>query len=330
MILEHKLIPRKNPSSRGRQPRITVMQCDVCHTTFERPYSKLFFQMTIHRCSTKCTYGSRSTDGLGGHGAELVTLSCPICEKQMTHRMAGSERKWAKCCSQKCYGEFRRRNPGLWQESTLESLHALDVKQRAKEANRARRELPDYVHPMLGKHHNDETKQKISQHHIETSCLVGEKNGMFGKHHTDHARAAMSEKHAQLIVDGKMKPYGKNNHCSGHHVSPKLVTAVFFRSSWEEALFKHLDVSATVKTYAVEPIKISYTYNNNRRWYVPDVLVEYVDGSKRLFEVKPAEFVNNEKTRLKSAAAIEWCKQNNVQSYEILTKQDLINMGCIL
>jgi group I intron endonuclease len=43
-------------------------------------------------------------------------------------------------------------------------------------------------HPWYGRHHTDETKKKISDHHITTGACAGEKNGMYGKHHSQEAK----------------------------------------------------------------------------------------------------------------------------------------------
>lgn len=72
-------------------------------------------------------------------------------------------------------------------------------------------------HPMYGKHHTEEAKEKIRQNHANTA---GENNGMFGKQHTDETKAKMSaarlgvsksEEHKSKISAGNAGKGGKLN-----------------------------------------------------------------------------------------------------------------------
>ena len=48
-------------------------------------------------------------------------------------------------------------------------------------------------HPMLGKHHSEETKKKMSVN--RSGKCIGENHPMFGKHHTEEAKMKMSAVH---------------------------------------------------------------------------------------------------------------------------------------
>ena len=83
-------------------------------------------------------------------------------------------------------------------------------------------------HPMFGKHHSDETKQKISKSHkgkpahnkgkpmseetkkklseSKKGLLSGEKNPMFGKHHSDETKQKISKVHKGKPAHNKGKP----------------------------------------------------------------------------------------------------------------------------
>lgn len=47
--------------------------------------------------------------------------------------------------------------------------------------------------------------------------------------------------------------------------------------------------------------------------YTPDFLVEYLDGTQELVELKGAHLVNNTFTQMKSRAAMAWCKRRGVK-----------------
>lgn len=104
---------------------------------------------------------------------------------------------------------------------------------------------------------------------------------------------------------------------------------MFYHSSWEEALTRHLDVDDNVTSYQFERLRIPYYYQGKKRHYVPDFLVAYADGHRAMYEIKPKQFLNNEKTRLKAKAARAYCDANDVRDYEILTGEILRERGII-
>jgi len=56
----------------------------------------------------------------------------------------------------------------------------------------------------------------------------------------------------------------------------------------------------------------------HQRRYVPDFLVEYVDGQRSLIEVKDPSRVDSNDVQRKRKAAEIWCKQRQME-YEIAT-----------
>lgn len=73
-------------------------------------------------------------------------------------------------------------------------------------------------HPMYGKHHSEETKQKLKESSLEYWTLdrrqerseqyKGDKNPMYGKHHSEEAKQKMKE---SVIKKGKNKKIAKLN-----------------------------------------------------------------------------------------------------------------------
>lgn len=63
----------------------------------------------------------------------------------------------------------------------------------------------DHVHPRLGTHHTEETKKKISEHHLSTGCLKGENHPMFGKKQSEKSlkQGAETRKRLQVGMYGK-------------------------------------------------------------------------------------------------------------------------------
>jgi predicted P-loop ATPase/GTPase len=99
---------------------------------------------------------------------------------------------------------------------------------------------------------------------------------------------------------------------------------MFYRSSWEKVMMLHLDNDVNVVRYGYERVRIPYyDTDNHKRHYVPDFLIENVNSSHVLCEIKPKQFLDNEKTRLKADAANVWCETLKNHQYVILTSEDL-------
>jgi hypothetical protein len=89
-----------------------------------------------------------------------------------------------------------------------------------------------------------------------------------------------------------------------------------YRSGWELVAAKHFDDDPLVASYAYEPFKIPYISNKKLgkiRNYIPDFLVEYVDGRINLIEVKRISALNQLTVKKKAEAAKQWAKDNNAE-----------------
>ena len=62
-----------------------------------------------------------------------------------------------------------------------------------------------------GKHHSNETKQKLK----EACCQYGELNGMYGRHHTLESRKKMSKSRQNMYNGSKNPAYGKHWYNNG-------------------------------------------------------------------------------------------------------------------
>lgn len=321
MLLEIKTLLRRNSTGRGAPPRSCVLRCDVCASVYERPYSKAQVQAPVHRCSVGCAYGSRSTDGLGGRGAETIDVQCEVCGKALKRRRVDSERVWGHMCSRGCYGTYRSQHPESYAESvkSMQTSEAVALRTATRNERLASGAI---VHPMAGRQHVPKTRELMRLRKAQNP-LVGPNNGMFGRRHADEARSRMSEAKSKAILAGTFRPYGTRNR-KGLYVSTKTGREHFFRSGWEETVMLRLDTDPNVATWDYECVRIPYVYNDNKRWYVPDFLVTFVGGQRELWEVKPKSFVGAEKNVVKEAAARSWCLASDVSQHRVLTSQDIV------
>lgn len=91
----------------------------------------------------------------------------------------------------------------------------------------------------------------------------------------------------------------------------------------------YLDNDERVMVWDSECIRIPYMYENNKRWYIPDFLITFVDGHRELWEVKAEQFITTEKVVLKSAAAMAYCECEGIGAYVMLTGAELKRRGIL-
>lgn len=83
-----------------------------------------------------------------------------------------------------------------------------------------------------------------------------------------------------------------------------------------------MDISPLVQTWTKKhKIRIPYYLRGRKKHYLPDILVEYKDGSIYLEEVKGVIF-NSMKFGLKNLAALGYCARHGIV-YRIIYKEGL-------
>lgn len=268
--------------------------CKICNNEFETKKKK------TQICSNKCRNKNNS---LLKH--EDVTLKCKNCNGDYVEKYV--LRESSQFCSRSCAKKYMHKN-----SDRTEIYNNLSLQMKEKYKN------GDLTAPFLGKKISDETKKKIKKTKEEKGYYKSENNPMFGKKHSKETREKMSKIVSEKILEGK-RNY-KNNRCkTGHYFSNKLNKEIYYRSSWELGYFKNLDNDNTVKIFINEPIYISYYYFSKKRNYIPDLLVEYIDGSRKLIEIKPSCYENAEINKQKFKAAREYCKKENIE-FEVWTE----------
>jgi len=120
----------------------------------------------------------------------------------------------------------------------------------------------------------------------------------------------------------------QTHYITGTHISPKSMHPIQYRSSWELYVCKHFDEDPRVLSYDYEPYKIAYISNlksGRVRFYIPDFVVNYADGTQKIIEVKRNSALNNNTVIKKAEAARRWCesltkKTGKKHMYELWTE----------
>lgn len=94
------------------------------------------------------------------------------------------------------------------------------------------------------------------------------------------------------------------------------------KSTYETRYSLILDQDPNVVKFTYEPFKIKYKYGGRSRNYIPDFLVEYLDGSLVIVEVKPQKLVGKARNKAKIRAGKTY-GINCGMSFAVITEKDL-------
>ena len=152
----------------------------------------------------------------------------------------------------------------------------------------------------LGKHHSEETKKRMSEK--KSGRVYTEehrRNISEGRKKMLEETGGFTPEHRMKISQATVRQYQKGfdpktHHVKGVHRSSKIPSGEgFFRSSYEKKAFMMLDADDSVVSYEVERITVDYLnpVKNTMASYVIDILVRLTDGSSKLVEVKPENWL---------------------------------------
>lgn len=150
-------------------------------------------------------------------------------------------------------------------------------------------------------------------------------NPLYGRHAGSDERATLrgqnvSKGLTKSIVSGSLKP-SNHKHDSGMYDSVKM-GRIWYRSSYEKRAYEILDADDTVISFNKEPFSIIYEFDKKIKRYVPDIIINYHDGSKKLIEVKPAGMIGLPQNIAKQTAAIKFCADAGIM-FECWTEVEL-------
>lgn len=102
---------------------------------------------------------------------------------------------------------------------------------------------------------------------------------------------------------GKKKKTRKPTFRSGNFVSRKNGNIeIPYRSGMEADFYECLEEDVDVLTYQYEPFKVPYFYKGEWHDYIPDLRINFIDGSSEVWEIKPASQTAYEQNEAKWAA----------------------------
>ena len=104
----------------------------------------------------------------------------------------------------------------------------------------------------------------------------------------------------------------------------RIKKKVIFRSTYEFAYFKKLEKDDSVESYLVEAIEIPYLCQKGCKYYKPDLMVLYTDGSIKVIEVKPKKQLTDVVVMQKARALKAHIKKNMKNTtFGFITEDDI-------
>ncbi|WP_312755845.1 TnsA endonuclease N-terminal domain-containing protein [Rummeliibacillus suwonensis] len=85
------------------------------------------------------------------------------------------------------------------------------------------------------------------------------------------------------------------------------------RSPLEERVIQEYNNNSNVENILVEPFKIKYSVKNEKKNYIPDLLIIYKNGFKELVGIKLSSEISEFQNQQKFIAATKYAKDNNMK-----------------
>lgn len=298
---------------------MNIYNCKICNQEYEPTRKDNVY------CSQKCKFEAKKKQRTLKYKKNCVT-----CQKEFE---TFDKRKIY--CSQKCFGvSFSLKNSIVFnceycgKENRIKHSREgqrfcnkqcrllkepISTTDEVKEKISLSREK--YIgenHPMFGKHHSKESKEKISNVHKELGKWKGEKNPAFGGL-SNEIKNKISSTRTRKILSGEIKcrTVGQIQTLKGGLIK--------YKSNWEKLFIEQIESDPKIIKFNYEPFSMKYIYDHQRN-YIPDFEIIFIDGTKKLIEVKPNLFLEFKINKAKFAAAKEYCKQNNM-IFEVWTEK---------
>ena len=125
---------------------------------------------------------------------------------------------------------------------------------------------------------------------------------------------------------GRSKKTRKPKFKQGKYESTKTGKVLGYRSGLEEKLYKILDQHDGVSSFYSEPFHIDYVHKGQAHKYFPDLIVNFMDGTRQVWEVKPSNQTDLEMNKNKWKAAEDACKVRGWK-FEVYTEQRINKLG---
>lgn len=95
-----------------------------------------------------------------------------------------------------------------------------------------------------------------------------------------------------------------------------------YRSGYECEVYESLEALNNIKKYDVEPFSVLYTFQGESHRYIPDLSIQFTDGSIEVWEIKPSNQTQLERNQKKWEACNEHCKARGWE-FKVITEKGI-------
>jgi hypothetical protein len=120
----------------------------------------------------------------------------------------------------------------------------------------------------------------------------------------------------------KKKKKRKPKFREGYFQSQKMKKPLHYRSGYEKTIYECLDADVEVNAFNVEPFKVPYLHKGKEHKYIPDLIVQFIDGTTEVWEIKPSNQTLLEVNQNKWRAANKACK-NRGWKFVVITEKGI-------
>lgn len=261
----------------------------------------------------------------------------PKCKCGNELKFYGLSNGYELYCDRTCSSRYREIKDSTRKKlSEINMGHEVSQETRDKISKKVKGNPP----PNKGKKSSLETRTKISQSRLRLfeerrrlnppdpkpkkkkfSEMTGEEKEQVRQERSRKRREYL-EAHPE-VMEKLISSNGVRGFKSGWYYLRRFDINVRYLSSWELRFLEFLETYDEVIGFNKVP-RISY-YNPKKRkecWYYPDYLLELVDGTEALIEIKPESLVESDVVKAKAEKAVEFCSSMKY-TYVILTENDL-------
>lgn len=306
---EHRKADKKFCSHKCYASRHAPIElvCVTCSKSFVVPYRA----RNQKACSFEC-----SKSVIAKTLTKQVEFDCLRCRKRCSTNIANSDK--SKYCSPECFYAHKWR-AGIDSKVVMIVCEGCGQSVERPFIQRGRR-FCSYNCSNGGKNNS-------------MFGVKGENHPTFGQTpwckgltvETDVRLANMSKKISAIIsqkmVDGTWSP-PVTKFKTSHFESKKCEKTFYCRSSYEQRCLELLEQDDNVVRWESEPLRISYEFDGREHNYIPDILVEMIDGARIIVEVKPESLIDDPKNRAKIEAGRAFCSKSGY-GYVLMSEQDL-------
>lgn len=286
-------------------------KCVVCENIFE---AQVPHKIT---CSKECRniHSKKYHLELYYKGKEPFDGKCLKCEKEIENKA-----KSARFCSKQCKRKEQRRHSKVYFKTCEYCQKDFETKQKKTIfcsqgcVNSATRKHENVINICLECNKEFEISFiKRNRKFCSRSCATIHQNkAMFYKGSPVIEKMSLTK--AKLMVAGKTHP----------KIQGSLETLkggkVFYKSSWEKAFVEKIEVDNNIISFKYEPFYLEYKTTEIHH-YIPDILLNFNDGTKKLIEIKPSVFLETKINKIKFKTARKYCLKNNM-TFEIWTEKN--------